>query len=360
MVQTPQFIRVKRRRDDESVQALLVDEEQKHRKKRYVFKLSRTIQLNESLKYGKEEASLIADNHNNNRQFLLETSNYKKRKLLDSGFDATESTSDGLPSDIMKMVDKYLENQSDSTNNDVQNRKRSKKHFKGEAAKVLPLPSLDYVYDIYHLEHVKDESEYQDYSKRPDVAYLKIINRDMDLIPDEDTDDNRIVLSDDEDSNDENYYKNDYPEDEDDDRSILFGSEEDDFASENEPDTLFQKRIDLSEQNSNGECPVNLDERLTSNYSDIFERLENSSNILESMNNANVVDLDGVEDMAYEYTDEEIENYYNSEGVISHDSHNGTENTLSYQYMSTDADNPLAEHRDRIFHKLQRMIDRKK
>ncbi|QLL30433.1 hypothetical protein HG536_0A02500 [Torulaspora globosa] len=192
-------------------------------------------------------------------------------------------------------------------------RKPSRKHFTGTAAEVLTIPSTDYVYDIYHLESVPDK-EFDAYKEASDVGFVKIVYADMDLVPEEDDDLAEKPLSDDEDSNEENYYRNDYPEDEDDDRSILFGSEGEEIA--------------IAEKLAGNQ---------TEPYDDLFARLGDSNNILSSLNAMNFVDLDA------------------DEGETDSDDKVG--DPEMFQNDQDSDEDAMIAYRDRIFGKLQRMID---
>ena len=165
-----------------------------------------------------------------NRHFVLEQHGKRRRDSEDDEGNPSleegknEAKDDELPPEINQMIEQYLTlTKKEKTGDNTRRKKPSKKHFTGESAKIATLPSLDYVYDIYHLESVP-EDEMTRYEQQ-NVGFVKIVNKDMDLLPDEEEDSNNEIRSDDEDSNEENYYQNDYPEDEDDDRSVLFGSE---------------------------------------------------------------------------------------------------------------------------------------
>lgn len=288
----------------------MIDEGRKVKRGRFLFKLTRTVNQ-ETYESSKEDPTPLLKLAEERRHFVLEQ---KKRRRSSSGDETAQKSvpnldDQGLPPEISEMIAKHLKLGASQPEGAQRRRKPSRKHFAGEASKVLTIPSLDYVYDIYHLEKVP-EKEFDSYKDANDVGFVKIIESDIDLIPDEESDSGNKVRSDDEDSNDENYYQNDYPEDEDDDRSILFGSEPDATGAQ---DTVVEGPSD--------------------SYNALFDLLGDNSNVLESLNSTNYVDLD--EDYNLPFNDSVV---YDHQG-------------------ETSDDDPLIAHRDRIFGQLQRMIN---
>lgn len=312
----------------------MIDEGQRKKKGKFIFKLSRTVN---SSAYEPDYESvtpllkLAAADH---RHFVLERQKKRRRGSDQRGPQETttstkaahhEENSDDLPPEINQMVSEVLKLNRDSPSQEKP-RKRSKKHFSGTGQAVLSMPSLDYVYDIYHLENMK-EDDLTTYSDG-NVGFVKIVNKFIDLVPDEDTD--LELRSDDEDSNEENYYQNDYPEDEDDDRSILLGSDGDEESLPEE--TTWRKQPEQD-------------------YAELFDKLGQSDNILDSLTSINFVDLDindeeGSSDS--DLVDEESEN-----GDV--DGRNGFKTN---QFFPTDNEDPLAAHRDRIFGRLEKLLSK--
>lgn len=283
----------------------MIDEGRKIKRGRFLFKLTRTVD-HENYESSKEEPTPLLKLAEERRHFVLEQK--KRRRSSDDQGPKESSTTeqDALPAEISEMIQNHLKLNETTQENSQRKRKPSKKHFAG---KILTIPSLDYVYDIYHLEKVP-EKEFDSYKDANDVGFVKIIDSNIDLIPDEESDSIDKVRSDDEDSNEESYYQNDYPEDEDDDRSILFGGEED--ATEAQDTTL---------------------EGQTDSFNALFDLLGDNHNVLGSLNSGNFVDLD--------------EDYNDT-----------IEGAPYYDEDPEDPDeDPLKAHRDRIFGQLQRMID---
>lgn len=353
MPNRPEYIRLKRRRDEDSVQTLLLDEEQlkKSKKARYIFKLSKTVGSSDEL--NKEESITpllkVAEDH---RHFVLEQTRKRTRDDAERSSNenrAPPSTDQDLPPEITQMVDSYLKLHGNEDEATTKKRKPSRKHFSGKAAEVVHLPSLDFVYDVYHLEEVP-EDEYKQY-KDSNVGFIKIVDKHGDLLPDEESDSDKQFLSDEEDSNDENYYRNDYPEDEDDDRSILFGSEGEEIADLEQE--FFEQRdndeYERPELTDSADIirPKMANNDTTESYDEVFAKLQGSSNILRSINDSNFIDLDHPYEEEDDGSDGEFE-YFEEEEEIPRN-----------QFFPTDKDDPLAIHRDKIFHQLQKMIEKK-
>ncbi|GCF00515.1 hypothetical protein ZYGM_001344 [Zygosaccharomyces mellis] len=342
MSEAPEFIRVKRHRDEDSVQALLVDEGRKRKKGRFIFKLTRTVDSNSYENTDEALTPLLKLAANDHRHFVLEREGKRRRESDDtdqvppagkstkvSYGEGQQDKPDDLPPEINQMVSEVLKLSKNGEEGQDRPRKPSKKHFGGNNREVLSLPSNDYIYDIYRLENMKDEelSSYED----KDLGFVKIVNKFIDLVPDEDTDPEQC--SDDEDSNEENYYQNDYPDDEDDDRSIPLGSEADD---ESLPEEVTWKRQPQDD------------------YAELFDKLGQSDNILDSLNASSIVDLDAGDDddddgdWPENLDDEEFEN----------DNYDGRKGYKANEFFSTDIDDPLAVHRDKIFGRLEKLLNK--
>lgn len=351
----PEFIRVKRRRDDESVQTLVVDEESRAKRSKFIYKKTNTVDLNFFQETKENTTPLLKlSDEVDQKHFVLEQ--FKKRRRSSAESDDVagvtknkiEPISDKLPEEVNKMLNDYLKlNEGTAATTSTQKKKPSRKHFKGDAAKVASLPSLDYVYDIYHLEKLNaDEADYLSSSA---MGHIRIVNIDIDLVHDEETDEEQLVVSDDDDSNEENFYRNDYPEDEDDDRSVLFGSEGEKAVAEAEDFERIryeQSQVE-AEQDAHAVNPLGDHSGvIQEEYSELFSRIGASDDILKSLNRQNFIDVDS------DYDDiEDDEN--DDDHLIGND---GFQRNL---FFSSDQDDPLAIHRDEIFGKLQKMINKK-
>ncbi|SMN18782.1 similar to Saccharomyces cerevisiae YDL115C IWR1 RNA polymerase II transport factor, conserved from yeast to humans [Maudiozyma saulgeensis] len=370
MTKAPEFIRVKRRRDEGSVHALLIDEDKRAKRAKYVFKLQKTINENSYENEKESNTPLLKLSNDDGRHFVLEQHKRKRDKPdsdneIEPQLDKQGDHTDKLPTDIAQMVNDYLKLQpnNDSTRlNTSQRKKPTKKRYLNS---VTSLPSQDYVYDIYHLEIVPD-TELITYDSDNNVGFVKIVNKYVDLLPDDEEYSDSQIRSDDEDSNDENYYQNDYPEDEDDDRSILFGEEGEGIADDEDE---MSKSQQISELQKWGVVPSNVEEweesksgdqtvDNTNEYSELFNKYEDSENILYSINKNHVVDVD-MDNTRQAYYDED-DNIEINDTIRNSSANNDNDRNFEYErntFFETDRDDPLAQHRDKIFGELQRKIN---
>ncbi|AMD20063.1 HCL088Cp [Eremothecium sinecaudum] len=314
MNQTPEVIRVKRRRDEDSLQALLLEEKRSNKKGKYVFKLSKTVDFQ-----SEEDTPLLQLSENDkDKVFILEQ-------------PKAAASEEPLPLEITEMLENYLKlNDKQPSSGTI---KKPRRRYSNQPT-VTELPSLDYVYDIYIREIVSEDEFVFD---KGTVGYIRIVE-DLGasvLEPEEVSDSQQ--LSDDEDSNDEDYYRNDYPEDEDDDRSILFGSD-----SENDEQNTDNSVLVLEQELEEIQDPMQPSE----DYEPLFNTLAAEPNLLSSLNTTNYVDLD-VEAEQDEYNEQEY--YQRPQSDI--------ESFERHQFSPTDEDDPIAIHRDRVMSKLQRMMN---
>ena len=349
----------------------VLDEGQKTKRARFVFKLTKTVDEGTA----ESTAPLLKLSNQETRQYVLERHSKRGRE----GPELNESTGSeqaprpketgDLPPVIAHMVENYLKihpSKDDSDESKSQGRKQKRPSRKYYPSQVSHLPSLDYVYDIYHLERIPEQDAIDYDNLSPNVGFVRIVNQYLDLIPDEDEESGAEARSDDEDSNEENYYKNDYPEDEDDDRSVLYGVEGEEVAAEEED--LEEDRYDRTLERW-GVLPSNLTEweaRQSSStrdeeFSELFQRYERSGNVLYDINGASV-DVDTTMDQLYISEDEqeaEEEDYdvpAKDADVSSNMAAEGDETYERNEFFKTDKDDPLAQHRDKIFGRLQNML----
>lgn len=158
------------------------------------------------------------------------------------------------------------------------------------------------------------------------TSYSKF-EEDYDNGPGDDESDEHI--SDDEDSNAEDFYKNDYPED------------EDDHTTEaNDSDEEFQKLTESLHKEAAARSPKVSAE---SGLEDLFDEYccdRTDGDFLEALNKEVVLD-----------DEDEDEDDLMDPDVTSDDDY------PRQNFFADDEDDELAKHRDRIFGKLQRMIN---
>ncbi|ONH66176.1 RNA polymerase II nuclear localization protein IWR1 [Cyberlindnera fabianii] len=177
---------------------------------------------------------------------------------------------------------------------------------------------LEYVYDIYY----RDKAVYETWEKER-IGYIKFEEDYDDNLGD---DESEKHLSDDEDSNAEDFYKNDYPEDEDDHST----TDEDD-----DPNASFEKLTESLHKDAAANSP-----RQTDEFEDLYDEFYDDegngpTNFLASLDDGDNDDDDDEMDM-----DEGYEADYPRQN-----------------FFPDEEDDELAKHRDKIFGKLQRMID---
>ncbi|KAI5949609.1 hypothetical protein KGF54_005487 [Candida jiufengensis] len=189
-----------------------------------------------------------------------------------------------------------------------------------------------YVYDVYHL--IDSEPLTTANHPKTQIGYIRFFN-DLDedesfLLTNDSADDlnnpdlkKPSILTDDEDSNAESFYQNDYPSDED-----LEGLEELNNSFEDEFNKLNinnEKENDDYEYEPHDGIGFNGDEYF--DYGDVEKYMD-----LQEQNN-------------YEDDEEDDDGYDNDEPIKRN------------EFFKSDRDDPIAIHRDKIFNKLEKMIN---
>ncbi|CAN6650042.1 RNA polymerase II nuclear localization protein Iwr1p [Trichomonascus vanleenenianus] len=223
----PHTVRIKRKRGEDPLQALLVDDSNIQSTKRsktstpngsnyYVFKLAGTFDTKPS-----SELDIVLQQQEEGRVFKIP----KSRK----GYQALHNDPEVAKS-LTDMVQSYLELEAPpkiAVDEPLQqNEPQAEPHKQG----VVPESTItnedieieDYVYDIYYRYLQHDDPAAQ-------LTGLKVgfimLDSDDDFFIKEDSDSNQ-ALTDDEDSNAEDFYKNDYPEEDEARSASEFDSEE--------------------------------------------------------------------------------------------------------------------------------------
>lgn len=308
----------------------MLQEDEPSKRGRFVFKLAKTVDSGGYVRAQELNTPLLKlSDDGDARHFILEQ---RKRKREEQE----------LPAEISEMLNDYLSLESRSsapTEPRALKRPGGRKSEPNVNSNILP--SIGYVYDIYYREVVpEDEFVFDDST----VGYIKIVEDNGDLIPEEEEDDNSLAASDDEDSNEEAYYRNDYPEDEDDDRSILFGSEEGAGPAGRNSLASSDGSSGLNLENLDAESMRGHVAMLGENETDLlFQRFSGVPDVLKAAGHE-LYDLD--DDLAGD-SDEELQEELDTAEFKRHN------------FFPSDADDPLAIHRDRIFDKLQRMINKR-
>ncbi|ODQ64984.1 hypothetical protein NADFUDRAFT_83108 [Nadsonia fulvescens var. elongata DSM 6958] len=249
----PSTVRIKRKRNQDPLAALVLDDQTKKRSRTdsFVFKFAGTVD-DQSFKDGdllKEAHAQLnltqaddaeTENHINNGQRIFRFSKTKKQKR------SIEETTEELPDSLSEMIKSYLKIENEDFSNhgseaeatktvDVnQESSQTKRPFssrrksQADSSKpqtttlmdnnktvdikdIVDSDSDEYVYDIYYREVVTSGYQYEG----PNIGFILFDDDDQEAFKNnEEYDSERELLTDDEDSNAEDFYKNDYPDEE--------------------------------------------------------------------------------------------------------------------------------------------------
>ena len=157
------------------------------------------------------------------------------------------------------------------------------------------------------------------------------------------------MISDDEDSNDENFYRNDYPEDEDsgyDDDSPDFLSDMESMGINEPSDDQDDEFVILNDKRRFSKTDFLRSEGVQSLNVEDFRGIRNQIDETYGDNEDDLDDDDEFGNQIDDAIDEAMD-----------DNSSYTESFTRNEFFSTDRDDPIAIHRDRIFGKLQNMLD---
>lgn len=340
--QPPKILRIKRKRHQDPLQALILEDRRSVKRSKpsspvtsprlsptttthvtttplenhnYVFKLART---DESDKVNAHDESIIQTILSESQTGIDENSLSEptKRNFVIPKHQTEEDIE--IPNELSDMLDSFL---SLEKNNDTKRRKRGRRNTSEEFSRPTQLVNAEndnveeeetqYVYDVYHLT----DSEPMTSANHPltQIGYIRFFEDENEtnlLMNDEEDETKPNVLTDDEDSNAESFYQNDYPSDED--------------------AGAFSEQDSLEEENEGYVPHDGVGFKGDDEYFD-YEELEN---------------LD-VEDNYYEDEEEEADYEDESSGFKRN------------QFFKSDIDDPIAIHRDKVFSKLENMINNK-
>lgn len=303
----PGVVRIKRKRTDEPLQALLFEEAPTHKRVRkgtssFVFKLART---EERLLSG-SKAALVLNREEENRggKSLFSIPKVKRKDIArEKGDEETKDESGPEVSpEILDMVSSYLSGEEGN----------GQEKPKDGMADNNGAQNTDYVYDVYYRKPID-----RDWRVSDNIGYVKLSEKELEEL-DNNVDSKTLPNTDDEDSNSEDYYLNDYPE------------------------------------NKDGELDDDSYEGLASdggsNDSDNFDA---SSSELGDRFPDQVSDR---QEMGQNLTDDDYFRTVRSEQYASDSEDEGGTEFKRHNFFPSDTDDPLAIHRDKIFDKLARMI----
>ncbi|GMG48154.1 unnamed protein product [Ambrosiozyma monospora] len=387
----PQILRIKRKRTEDPLQALLLEDRRSHKRSKQP---SPDPQYQQSRELNGKDS--LNNQNNNNVIFKLARTDERNYYGTDSGTAAllkkhtTKSTSDfrkvfSIPKpqsvsevdtngsappsinssstagevnpELLDMLNEYLKfNDVPSTVKPPKRRMSSvsstEKPTIAGASSIKNTESAiaeysedenedDYVYDVYYRDKAIDAQWEKD-----KIGYIRFDEEEKNLLDDEAEDSEGMLNTDDEDSNDENFYRNEYPEDEDagydDPDALSLGDDEPSDDQDDEFDIIHDRnRFDqLDVIATEGLHDVNLYDRLSSG-------LQHQQEVTDGPYSGNDIDLDFDGDDELEADDQ------------NDDDDDADEEFQRNQFFETDATDPMAIHRDRIFGKLEKMIKKK-
>lgn len=295
MPKPPQTLRIKRKRNQDPLQALILGSK---RVKLSLDQKSYYFQLERTVQVSQADSDLGSVLHESSsvegRHFVI-----PKRPLEE---DAV------IPNELADMVQSFL---SVNDNPSPKKRKRRGLTKEKESKPAEPLADFlgDYVFDVYTLSEPLTSQNFP----QSEIGYIKFFDdKDYDLMNSDD--DSGSGYSDNEDSNAESFYQNDYPEDED---AGAFSETYD----ESEDDAIGPVILETPED-FEGNAYLRGHEQAEGQFDDLYDDFFDGDNPKVNFLNE-------------DYTEEYERN----------------------SFFQGDEDDHLAQHRDRIFGRLQKMID---
>lgn len=321
MAEPPQILRIKRKRGQDPLQALILEDRQPAKRskpsspvssqattprpetpKSWYFQLQRTDKAAEQ-DQTEIMLSVLAESgakSEENRQFVIPKQQTEEDAVI--------------PNELADMVDNFLHV---DTNTQPRRKRRG-----GKVAETSEQPQTEvdiageYVFDVYRLTDVEPLTNAN--FPHSQIGYIKFFDDEQfALMHSDDEDLAKGILSDDEDSNAESFYQNDYPEDED------AGAYSDTYADEEDDYGIGPVILESSEA-AEGHAYLKGEFQQEGQYDDLYEDF---------------------------YGDGENVDF------LQEDNYENDENFERQRFFDGEEDDDLAVHRDRIFGRLQRMIN---
>lgn len=328
----PHIIRVKRKRTDDPLQALILEDTRRTKKLRPNTPAGTPLVLPKPMSYyqftrtdaqaGDDTAATLdagsdtGDARNFRLKAPVEPSTHEPSPLLGLLREATNSAGSGaeeVSGVLSTMVDSFLEDGPTSLAPQRKRRGRRPSDF-GTKAPVV----ADYVYDVYQLAPLTSDTH-----PKLTIGYVQFFDDNAnDLYPLEDDDSDRRAVLDDEDLNAELFYQNDYPLDED---AGLVAS---------------ISRLSV------GSDPDGMGNHFAEGELEFVEGVDYLAQIDS--------DDDAAPTGGFLDTPEQLRHYQEQYGGSESE---GDSDFERQTFFKLDGDDPMAEHRDRIFGRLQQMID---
>lgn len=323
MPEPPQILRIKRKRGQDPLQALILGAASKRVKlsldqKSYYFQLNRTDQAHSDADVS---GSVLFESaaSGSGRHFVIP----KRPNDADTV----------IPHELADMVDTFLHVEDQPTRRKRRGRLKTESPEEDPGASGPPAETKgaapdptsnvselseflnDYVFDVYTLSEPLTSQNFP----QSEIGYIKFFDdKDYNLMNSDDSAES--AHSDDEDSNAESFYQNDYPEDED---AGAFSETYDDESDNDEDEDNIGPVILESAEAFEGNAYLRGQEQAEGQFDDLYDEFFGDSE-------------QPMDFLAETNDDYERQNFFKDE-----------------------EDDELAQHRDRIFGRLQKMIDEK-
>lgn len=326
MTEPPQILRIKRKRGQDPLQALILADRQPAAKrskpsspvssqattpkpeppKNWYFQLARTDNAGQ----GADQdilASVLSESavNGNDRQFVIPKQQTEEDAII--------------PHELADMVDTFLNVDTDASKRRKRRARKAETEIDSAEQTTEEELANEYVFDVYRLTNTEPITNAN--FPQSQIGYIKFFDDDeYDLMQSDD--DKKSVganFSDDEDSNAESFYQNDYPEDED------AGALSETYDSEDDNEEIGAVILESAEA-AEGHAYLKGDFQREGQYDDLYD----------------------------EFFDDDGEQKVN---FLEEDYYQNDETFDRQNFFNDEEDDDLALHRDRIFGKLQRMID---
>mmetsp|Transcript_9166 Transcript_9166/g.11453 ORF Transcript_9166/g.11453 Transcript_9166/m.11453 type:complete len:360 (-) Transcript_9166:642-1721(-) len=351
----PQILRIKRKRGQDPLQALILEDNNAAKRskpsspasstiidknKNFYFTLTRTDEsgaineeaviesiLSEAPSLGGAGSSSL-DKEIVNK--VGNSSGNRKRKFIIPKKQTEEDTY--IPNELADMVSSLLTSK-DNVNSPQRKRRNRKGNSSGNLEESPALSEIqtesktnvldteeksDYVYDVYQLSSTEPMTTAN--HPQSQIGYIRFFDEENDLYQsDEEHDKTNNMFSDDEDSNAESFYQNDYPSDED------AGAYSDTYTEEEIE--IIQHQDGRDGQEIEGYEYISSEAKQEESFEDLYDDFYDGDN-----------DIDFLADDQYQNIDNDQEFERN-------------------HFFENEEEDELAIHRDIIFGKLQKMIN---
>ncbi|ODQ82424.1 hypothetical protein BABINDRAFT_159019 [Babjeviella inositovora NRRL Y-12698] len=349
-----EVVRIKRKRGQDPLQALILEGPSSKKSKKA------TVSPNVFFKLARTDDSYDEAGYINRNESLLESSTAQGDDE-NVFYLSKKRPADELPDILSEMIgDVLLLDSPDQP----RKRKLPTRRFSSSRTTTSEAPTLktttnmdEYVYDVYYRD-----KQFHDDLAETNIGYIKLTEGDdglFNLINDE-SDTERVVYSDDEDSNAEDFYRNDYPENEDASDSEfeqIAAMADHPYRKQRAPDSDEEYADNALQQVEDSYLPIEDEdeEEMSDDEDDVYEISHNRrrfshAEYLETEGVANPAEFDNLYEDFYDETAAEPASFLDD----------GTNQQMPFKrnkFFATDEDDEMAIHRDRIFGKLERMIN---